>query len=133
MGKRTGRKITSNATKLLGPGEQLQAVFPAQSSMPRRYYTGDGEIESPWWILINGLFSFRGDNKIVYRSVAITNRRILLLDGTKGAGGLIREIPRSTRIGPATGRPFETGAFGEHLCIVPKYFDDIATADAATQ
>ncbi|MGH3149757.1 MAG: hypothetical protein ACRDOB_03375 [Streptosporangiaceae bacterium] len=102
----------------LRPGEPVQAVFAAQTA-------------SPLLAGLNGVFVFLAFNR--YRIVAVTPARILVLDtgkaGIKTARGLVTELPRSTRLGPATGLWYQIPAGKETLRVHRRFFKDIETAD----
>jgi hypothetical protein len=105
--------LRSNAAHVLQPGEVIQAVFSAMTT-------------SPWFGL---LVWFRG-----FRVVVVTDRRILVCRSGRFSGDLvkevIRELPRNTRIGPATGVWFRCEVLGERLYIGNLFHKDIAKADA---
>jgi hypothetical protein len=60
---------------------------------------------SQWLAALTGVFVFLGFNH--YRILAVTPTRIVVLDAgkvsLKKARGVVTELPRSTRLGPATG------------------------------
>jgi hypothetical protein len=110
-------KITKNVQPLLQPGETIQAVFAAQST-------------SQWFALIS-IWIIVIKNS--YRSVIVTDRRILVCRAgrlTLGAvKGVLRELPRATQIGPASGLWYKTDALGETLYIHKRFHKDVAAAD----
>lgn len=110
-------KLQKNAQPLLQPGETVQAVFAAQST-------------SQWFALISFWIIVVRNS---YRSVIVTDRRILVCQGgrlTLGAiKGVLRELPRATRIGPAGGLWYKTDALGEKLYVHKRFHKDIAAAD----
>lgn len=66
----------------------------------------------------------------------MTDRRILVLDSGRWsatkATAVVRELPRSTRIGPPTGTIwYRTESLGETLRIHRRFHADIERADAA--
>jgi hypothetical protein len=72
------------------------------------------------------LFSMR------YRYFVVTPQRILVLNASTWsakARGIRTELPRSTRLGPASGSWHVIRAGNENLSVNERYFDDIATAD----
>src|ERR1700689_4024455 len=84
--------MRSSAAPYLQPGEPIQAVIGPQTA-------------SQWLAAVTGIFVFLGLNR--YRILAVTPDRILVLDAGKTsmskARGVVTELPRSTRLGPATG------------------------------
>ena len=106
-------KLRSNAAHVLQPGEVIQAVFSATTTNP----------------LFGLLVWIRG-----YRVVVVTDRRILVCGSGRTSGdvvtGVIRELPRNTRIGPARGLWFRCEMLGERLYIGQLFHKDIAEADA---
>ena len=112
-------KIAKNAAPLLQPGETIQAVIPGQTTS--QYFA-----LISYWIIIF---------KNAYRVIVVTDRRILVCASGRIAmspvKAVLRELPRATRIGPATGLWYKTEALGERLYINRRFFKDIAAADAA--
>ena len=82
--------MRSSAAQYLNPGEPIQAVIGAQTA-------------SQWLAALTGVFMFLGLNH--YRILAVTPTRIVVLDAGKAsmtkARGVVTELPRSTRLGPA--------------------------------
>jgi hypothetical protein len=113
-------KIRTNAQAHLQPGEQIQAVMGAQAASPFLAIIS-------FWIIIA---------KDAYRIIVVTDRRILLCKTGRmtvtPVKSVIREYPRSTKLGPASGLWHTTEALGEKLWIHKRYFKDIETADSAT-
>ena len=111
-------KMRSNAAPYLEPGETIQAVFGAQT-------------KSAWFVLIS-IWIIIFSN--AYRVVVVTDRRILVGRSGRLTASPIREIlfelPRATRIGPASGLWYKT-ALGERVYIHKRYHKDVAAADAA--
>jgi hypothetical protein len=70
-----------------------------------------------------------------YRVVVVTNRRILVLRGGKWRLtrilGEVRELPRTTIIGPAHGLWYRFDALGERLYVHKRFHKDIAAADSS--
>jgi len=89
---------------------------------------------SQWLAALTGIFVFLGLNR--YRILAVTPTRILVLDAgktsLKKARGVVVELPRSTRLGPATGMWHRIPAGSETLRVHRRFFKDIETADTAT-
>jgi hypothetical protein len=110
-------KIRKNAAPLLQEGETIQAVIPAQTVSPYMALIS-------YWIIIF---------KNAYRVVIVTDRRILVCATPRFSmakpTGVIRELPRQTAIGPASGLWYSTESLGEKLYIHKRFHSDIATAD----
>jgi len=111
--------MRDSATPFLEPGEQVQAVFGAQTAS--QYVAG-----------LAGIFVFLGLNR--YRIFAVTPTRIVVLDAgktnMKKARGVVTVLPRSTRLGPATGMWHKIPVGSETLRVHRRFFKDIETADA---
>ena len=111
--------MRTSAAAFLQPGEPIQAVIGAQTA-------------SPLLAGLTGVFVFLGLNH--YRILAVTPNRILVLDAGKvsmaKARGVVLELPRSTRLGPATGLWHQIPAGSETLRVHRRFFSDIETADA---
>ncbi len=111
--------MRDSAASYLQPGETVQAVFGAQTA-------------SQWLAALTGIFVFLGFNR--YRILVVTPQRILVLDagktGMKKAKGLVMELPRATRLGPATGLWYVIPAGQEKLRVHRRFFKDIETADS---
>ena len=112
--------MRASAAQYLRPGEPVQAVIGAQTA-------------SQWLAALTGIFVFLGFNH--YRILAVTPTRIVVLDAgkvsMKKARGVVTELPRSTRLGPATGLWHQIPAAGETLRVHRRFFKDIETADSA--
>lgn len=112
--------MRDSAAQYLQPGERLQAVIGAQTA-------------SPLLAGLGGIFVFLGLNR--YRILAVTSARILVLDAGKAsikkARGIVLELPRSTRLGPATGIWHQIPAGNETLRVHRRFYKDIEAADAA--
>jgi hypothetical protein len=110
--------MRDSAIPFLQPGEQVQAVFGAQTAS--QYIAG-----------LAGIFVFLGLNR--YRIFAVTPTRIVVLDAgktsMKKAQGVVTELPRSTRLGPATGMWHKIPVGDETLRVHRRFFKDIETAD----
>ena len=113
--------MRESAAQYVQPGEPIQAVIGAQTA-------------SQWLAALTGIFVFLGLNR--YRILAVTPSRILVLDAgktsMKKARGVVVELPRSTRLGPATGMWHRIPAGSETLRVHRRFFKDIETADTAT-
>jgi hypothetical protein len=110
--------MRASAAQYLRPGEPVQAVIGAQTA-------------SQWLAALTGIFVFLGFNH--YRILAVTPTRIVVLDAGKAsfkkARGVVMELPRSTRLGPATGMWHQIPAGRETLRVHRRFFKDIETAD----
>ncbi len=111
--------LRANAEHLLEAGETLQAVFPAQTT-------------SQWFALVSFWIIIAKD---AYRLVVVTDRRILVCKSGRfrvtPVKEVVRELPRSTRIGPASGLWYRCESLGERLYINKRFHKDIDAADAA--
>lgn len=110
-------KIIVNAQPFLEPGEQVQAAFGAQTF-------------SQYWALLSFLIVMFKNS---YRSVVVTDRRILVLNTGKWSATKAKDIrtvaPRDTMIGPPTGMWYVTEALGEKLYVHRRFHKDIEVAD----
>lgn len=110
-------KIIANAQPFLEPGEQVQAAFAAQTF-------------SQYWALLSYFIVLF---KNAYRSVVVTDRRIVVLNTGKWSTTKAKEIrmvlPRNTTIGPAGGLWYVTDALGEKLYVHKRFHKDIEVAD----
>jgi hypothetical protein len=110
--------MRTSAAQYLQPGEPIQAVIGAQTA-------------SQFLAALTGIFIFLGLNR--YRILAVTPTRIVVLDAGKvsmsKARGVVTELPRSTRLGPATGLWHQIPAGQETLRVHRRFFKDIETAD----
>lgn len=110
--------MRDSAVPYLEPGEPVQAVIGAQTAS--QYVAG-----------IAGIFVFLGLNR--YRILAVTPTRIVVLDAGKTsfkkARGVVTELPRSTRLGPATGMWHKIPVNGETLRVHRRFYKDIEAAD----
>jgi hypothetical protein len=110
--------MRESAAQYLQPGETVQAVIGAQTA-------------SQWLAGLTGVFVFLSLNR--YRILAVTPARILVLDAgktsIKRARGVVMELPRSTRLGPATGMWHRIPAGSETLRVHRRFFKDLETAD----
>jgi hypothetical protein len=110
-------KIIENSQQFLQPGEQVQAVL-------------GGQTVSGWWGALSSLMYFWNH----FRAVLVTDRRIIVLDSGKVRMGVpkghVRDLPRSTKIGPPKGLWYRTDALGEKLYIHKRFHKDIELADS---
>ena len=113
--------MRDSAAAYLRPGETVQAVLGAQTA-------------SQLVAAVSGVFLFLGLNH--YRILAVTPTRILVLDAgktsMKRARGVVLELPRSTRLGPATGLWHQIPAGQETLRVHRRFFKDLEAADTAS-
>lgn len=113
--------MLSSSAQYLQPGETVEAVFGAQTA-------------SQYLVGLTGWIGFLIMNS--YRIVVVTPQRILVLDagkwGMRKARGVVTELPRSTRLGPAKGVWHTITAHGEKLRVHRRFFKEIETADAAS-
>ncbi len=110
-------KLRANAAHVLQPGENIQAVFCAQTTS--QYFA----LISMWIIIFAN----------AYRVVVVTDKRILVC----GSGRLrmtpvkevLREVPRYTRIGPPSGLWWRCESLGERLYVNKRFHKDVNAAD----
>jgi hypothetical protein len=112
-------KLRASAASYVQPGEQIQAVFAAQTM-------------SQWMALISfWIIIFSG----AYRIVVVTDQRIMVFQAgrlkTTTIRSLLRELPRATQIGPPSGLWYRTDVIGEKLYIHKRFAKDVTAADAA--
>lgn len=111
-------RITENARPLLEPGEQIQAVIPAQT-------------KSGWLGALGGIALVFFNR---YRPVLVTDRRIVITDAGRWAQSKPKEIvasmPRSTQIGPASGIWWKSSSLGQTLYINQRFHKDVVLADS---
>lgn len=112
-------QIQKNASKLLEPGETIQAVFSAQTG------------PNPNYAFITWLVAFFAK----YVSVIATDRRILLVKSSiwrrSALGDIIDTYPRETKLGPASGRLWSKIELGGNSYWVHRRFSkDVQAADA---
>lgn len=114
-------KIRANAAPFLEPGEEIQAVIPAQTISA--YFA----LISYWILLLRN----------AYRVIVVTDGRILLCRSGRSSmtpvSEVLRVLPRHTAIGPARGLWYRTESLGERLYINRRFHRDVATADSAIQ
>jgi hypothetical protein len=112
--------MLNSAAPYLQPGEPVQAVIGAQTA-------------SQWVAGLAGIFVFLGLNR--YRILVVTPTRILVLDAgktsMKQARGVVTQLPRSTRLGPATGLWHRIPAGQENLRVHRRFFKELQAADSA--
>jgi hypothetical protein len=110
-------KIREGAAAHLEPGEQVQAVFAAQTASQ--------------YLLFAGFIPFLLVNK--YRCVVVTDRRIALFDAGRWSmakpKALITSLPRATPLGPASGLWHALELGGEKLRVHKRFHKDVDEAD----
>lgn len=111
-------KMRANAAHVLQPGENVQSVFGGQTVSPYFF------LLSYWILLFNS-----------YRVVVVTDRRVLVCRSgrfrTTPVIEVLRELPRNTRIGPASGLWWRCETLGDRLFVHKRFHKDIDAADAA--
>lgn len=114
-------KMTANAAPFLDPGEKVQAVFGAQTTSA--YFV----LISVWIIIFAN----------AYRVVVVTDKRILVCRSgrfsTTPVKEVLRELPRGTRIGPASGLWWRCETLGEKLYVHKRFHKDVEAADSLLQ
>ncbi|MCW2495672.1 MAG: hypothetical protein JWQ77_1596, partial [Jatrophihabitans sp.] len=112
-------KLRANAAHVLQPGETIQAVIPAQTT-------------SQWFALISYWIILLTN---AYRVIVVTDRRILVCRSGRfritPVKDVVRELPRSTVIGPATGLWYRCDQLGERLYINKRFHKDVLAADTS--
>ena len=85
---------------------------------------------SRYWLLITVLVLLFTN---AYRVVVVTDRRILVCRSgrlvSSSVKEVLRELPRSTRIGPATGCWHRSEKLGERLYTHKRFHQDVARVD----
>ncbi len=111
--------MRASAAPYLQPDETIQAVIGAQT-------------QPQWMLMATGVVIFLIINR--YRMVVATSHRIVVLDcgrgGFKKAKGLLFELPRSTRLGPASGVWHRVELGDQTLRVHRRFFKDINAADS---
>ena len=111
-------RIKETAQPLLEPGEQIQAVIPAQ--------TKNG------WLGALGIILLIFTNR--YRPIIVTDRRIVITDSGKYAmskpKSIVASLPRSTQIGPASGIWWKSNSLGQTLFVHKRFHKDVELADS---
>ncbi|MFA1547168.1 hypothetical protein [Actinomadura chokoriensis] len=110
-------KMRANAAHVLQPGENIQAVFGAQTVS--QYFA----LLSYWIIIFAN----------AYRVVVVTDRRILVCGSGRmrmtPVNEVLRELPRGTRIGPPSGLWWRCETLGEKLYVHKRFHKDVNAAD----
>ena len=121
-------KMKATVVEYLLPGEQIQAVFPAQTKSP---YVA---LLLAWNVVFSKASLTFKSTRPKNRVVVVTDRRIFVVEaGTWrpfAVKKILRELPRLTKIGPAKGLWYRTEALGEPLYIHRGYHEDVAFADS---
>lgn len=115
--------LVAASLPFLPAGADIQQAFIAQSAPSFAYF------------VLTYLTGFMGRN--TYRCVAVTGDAIYVLDSTKWSGGakpcrLAGEMPRSTRLGPVSGRWARVELLGQTHWVHRRFFNQIAAADQHT-
>ncbi|RKS73410.1 hypothetical protein BZB76_4100 [Actinomadura pelletieri DSM 43383] len=112
-------KMRANAAHVLQPGENIQAVFGAQTTS--QYLA----LVSLWILILANS----------YRVVVVTDRRVLVCRSgrlrTTPVVEVLRELPRGTRIGPPSGLWWRCETLGEKLYVHKRFHKDVNAADGA--
>lgn len=111
-------KIIERATPFLEEGERVEAAFAAQTF-------------NPYWAVLSYWIVLFGN---AYRSVVVTDRRIIVFDTGKWSSTKAKSIrsviDRGTVIGPASGLWWKCETLGEKLYVHKRFHKDVAAADA---
>lgn len=111
-------KIIEKAQPLLEPGEQIQAVIPAQTKNGWL-----GALGIIWLIFVNR-----------YKPIVVTDRRIAITDSGKWAmakpTSIVNSYARNTQIGPPSGIWWKCTSLGEPLYIHKRFHKDVEKADS---
>ena len=111
-------RISENVQPFLQPGEQIQAVIPAQT-------------KSGWLGALGGIGLVFFNR---YRPIIVTDRRILITDAGRWAQSkpttVVTSLPRTTQIGPASGIWWKSSSLGQPLYVNQRFHKDILLADS---
>jgi hypothetical protein len=145
-------RIRASVSEHLGPGETIQAAFPAMAVNWALFAAAIGiplgfgvafSPGNPWLGAVLGSATAlavwgamgAGRDGSVFRIVVATDRRILLFTTAWWSSGRARspigEWPRATTIGPHTGIWYRTEALGDPLWIHRRFAGQVAVVDAA--
>jgi len=112
--------MRASAAQFVEPGETIEQVFGAQTASP---------LTAP---LIGSLIALIINR---YRIVAVTDRRILVLDAGKWtqrtARAVVSELPRATRLGPTSGLWFKIETPAGKIHVRRYFYKDVNAADTA--
>jgi len=118
--------MRASAAQFVGPGENIQEVFGAQTGSPLA--RGIGSAFGLLGALIAASFN-------QYRIVTVTDQRILVLDAgrwnMKNARAVVDILPRATLLGPANGIWHAIETPSGKIRVHRRFFKDIAAADMA--
>jgi hypothetical protein len=111
-------KIKQNAQALLEPGEQIQAVIPAQT-------------KSGWLGLVGFIWLIFFNR---HRPIIVTDRRIAIGDAGRWSPVKLKAIThsyaRNTQIGPPSGFWWKCTSLGSPLYIHKRFHKDVELADS---
>jgi hypothetical protein len=111
--------MRASAAQFVEPGETIEQVFGAQTASP---------LTAP---LIGSLIALVINR---YRIVAVTERRILVLDAGKWtqrtARAVVSELPRATRLGPTSGLWTKIDTPAGKIHVRRYFFRDVNAADS---
>jgi hypothetical protein len=112
-------KMRSAADPYLRPGELVQALIGAQT-------------HSNYLAMLTGFWILLVLNR--YRMIVVTSDRVLVLDtgrfGFTKVRGVVTELPRDTRLGPARGAAWYRVQVGEEtLRVHRRFFRQIEQSD----
>jgi hypothetical protein len=114
-------KLRERVQPFLEPGEEVQAVFPAQTG------------PTPWLAGAFGALIYVFFAK--YRIVVVTDRSIVLLRSGAFTGAspkeLVARLPRDQQLGPVKGMWGKIQLDGTRHWVHKRFHGDIAQADAA--
>jgi hypothetical protein len=111
--------MRASAAQFVEPGETIEQVLGAQTTSP---------VTAPLIGAVIALIINR------YRIVAVTDRRILVLDAGKWtprtARAVVTELPRATRLGPASGLCARIETPAGKIYVRRYFFKDVKAADS---
>ena len=111
--------MRASAAQFVEPGETIEQVLGAQTTSP---------ITAPLIGAVIALIINR------YRIVAVTDRRILVLDAGKWtprtARAVVTELPRATRLGPTSGPCTKIETPTGKIYVRRYFFKDVNAADS---
>lgn len=112
--------LVERALLLLPAGSEIRQAFIAQAAPNFGYF------------ILTYMTGLMLRNK--YRCVVVTLEAIYVLESTKASGGakpvaVVGQMPRQTRLGPASGRWAEVHLLGERHWVHKRFHDQIRAAD----
>jgi hypothetical protein len=111
--------MRASAAQFVEPGETIEQVFGAQTASP---------MTAPLIGAVIALIINR------YRIVAVTDRRILVLDAGKWtqrtARAVVSELPRSTVLGPTSGLWTKIATPAGKIYVRRYFYKDVKAADS---